>query len=129
MDALLTNDDDGRSVQDSKNVIPVSSSMSEVLIRRVQSPDPLGDSLLLREQLVSILTWNALEGFIPNQVEIHHKPRVSGSSHFVHIRTFIRIFNLSVARQFLTHTTSTIVRACCLKIVYNTSMHQVSLPV
>ena len=66
MDALLTTDDNRGSVQGFENAIPaVSAITSEVLICRVQSPDPLGDSLLLREHLVSKLTWNVLEGFIP----------------------------------------------------------------
>ena len=63
MDALLTTDDSGGSVQDPKNAIPdVSANTSEVLLWRVQSPDPLGDSLLLEEQLVSTLTWDVFGG-------------------------------------------------------------------
>ena len=64
---LLTTDGNVGSVQEPENIIPVLSlAMFEVLIRRVQSPVPLGDSSL-RVQLGPTLTWNVLPtvGSIP----------------------------------------------------------------
>ena len=125
MDALLTTDDNGGSVQDSKNAIPaVSANTSEVLIWSVQSPDPLGDSLLLREQLVSKLTWNVLEGTIPkpswDSPSTYSNRKQSFCTYYRYrSATFHQVSDNSLFP--LTHTTSIIVQACCLKIVYNTS--------
>ena len=66
-DMLMTIDGNVGSVQEPENTIPVLSwKESEVLIRRVQSPVPLGDSLL-RVQLGAKLIWNVLPtlGSIP----------------------------------------------------------------
>ena len=66
-DVLSDTDGKGASVQESENAIPVLSLiMFEVLIRRVQSPVPLGDSSL-RVQLGPTLIWNVLPtvGSIP----------------------------------------------------------------
>ena len=59
-DELLTTDGRVGSVQELENTIPVLSfNTFEVLIRRVQSPVPLGDSSL-RVQLGPTLIWNGL---------------------------------------------------------------------
>ena len=66
-DVLLTTDGNVGSVQESENTIPeFPLKMFEVLIRRVQSPVPLGDSSL-RVQLGPTLIWNVLPtvGSIP----------------------------------------------------------------
>ena len=60
-------DENVESVQESENTIPeVSWKRFVVLIRRVQSPVPLGDSSL-RVQLGPTLIWNVLPtvGSIP----------------------------------------------------------------
>ena len=58
-EVLLTTGDDTGSVQTVENVPVVSNATFEELIRRVQSPVPLADSLL-RVQLGPILTWTVL---------------------------------------------------------------------
>ena len=57
---LLTTDENVGSVQESENTIPEFPWKAfEVLIRRVQSPLPFGDSSL-RVQLRPTLIWNVL---------------------------------------------------------------------
>ena len=59
-DVLLTTDGNVGSVQESENAIPVVSwKKFVVIIRRVQSPVPFGDSSL-RVQLGATLIWNVL---------------------------------------------------------------------
>ena len=59
-DVLLTTDGNVGSVQESENTIPeVPWEKFEMLIRRVQSPLPFGDSSL-RVQLGATLIWNVL---------------------------------------------------------------------
>ena len=58
-EVLLTTGDDTGSVQTVENVPVVSNATFEELIRRVQSPVPLADSLL-KVQLGPILTWIVL---------------------------------------------------------------------
>ena len=130
MDALLTTDDSGGSVQDSENAIPaVSANTSVVLIWRVQSPDPLGDSLLLREQLVSKLTWNVFEGFIPkpdwdspSTYSVQKRPFCTYYKFYTYLQLIIRCQTISNSHNF---------HYCPSMLPENSiqHFHQVSLPV
>ena len=97
------------SVQESENAIPVLSlSMFEVLIRRVQSPVPSGDSLL-RVQLGPTLIWNVLPtvGFITRGSTLL---RSTCSSQEQALQVYKYIIS---DRQILTHACSIIVLAHC----------------
>ena len=73
-----------------------------------------------------------LKALFQSQVEIHHQPTVSRSSHFVHITNFIHICNLSSgARQFPLSSNSHNFHSCPCMLPENSiqQFHQVSLSV